>query len=50
MGKVTLLIAALFLCACSTDSDDEASTSSTVGAETADDYNHAMDEAVEKIE
>ena len=43
MNKITFLIATLFLYACSTDSEDEASASTTVVAEIADDYNNAMD-------
>ena len=45
MKRIILLFAALFLWACSTDSDDDVSTSTTVGAEIADDYNNAMDKA-----
>ncbi|MDE0754379.1 MAG: hypothetical protein OSB26_06990 [Woeseiaceae bacterium] len=45
MNKIIFLIATLFLCACSTDSEDEASSSTTVGAEIADDYNNAVDKA-----
>ncbi len=45
MRAITYLFAAMILCACSTDRDDEASSGTTVGAEIAEDYNNALDKA-----
>jgi len=45
MQRIVFLVTAVFLSACSTDSDDEASTSTTVGTEIAEDYNNALDKA-----